>query len=281
MTTEIQTVDMNSALEKPKAIEELLLRRGDELDQLLTGSDVDRDQFVRGVVLGLATADPKVMAASRNSVLLACLAAAQMGLVPSGQFGGAYLVAYKKEAQLIVDWRGYIKMALRSGQVAKVEADNVYFNDDFDYQRGTNEYIKHRPTLEVDRGIWTHTYAIATLTSREKQFEVLTSAQVEAVRAGRAHTWVSHPEEMRRKTAVRRLFKYIPQAITPQLQFALERDDKLDREAVVETVAPPRRSLAAAVMAGDELDSEDGLPEIPGAQVTYSGTQLDVDELPQ
>ncbi|MBA2237552.1 MAG: recombinase RecT, partial [Lysobacter sp.] len=129
--------------------------------------------------------------------------------------------------------------------------------------------------------IWTHTYAIATLTSREKQFEVLTSAQVEAVRAGRAHTWVSHPEEMRRKTAVRRLFKYIPQAITPQLQFALERDDMLDREAVVETVAPPRRSLAAAVMAGDELDSEDGLPEIPGAQVTYSGTQLDVDELPQ
>lgn len=273
MTTEIQTVDMNSALERPKAIEELLMRRGEELVTQLDGSGVTRDQFIRGVVLGLATSDPKVMAASRNSVLLACLEAAQMGLVPSGQFGGAYLVAYKTEAQLIVDWRGYIKMALRSGQVSKVEADNVYANDEFAYQRGTSEYIRHRPTLEADRGPWTHTYAIATLTNGEKQFEVLTQAQVESVRGGRVQTWVSHPEEMRRKTAVRRLFKYIPQAITPQLQYALERDDKLDQAAVVQEQPTPRRSLAAAVVAGDEE------PEIP-ATVTYTGTQLDVDELP-
>jgi recombination protein RecT len=267
VSTEIQTIEMNSALDKPKAIEALLDTRSDELNILLAGTDVTPAQFTRGVVLGLATADPKVLKATRNSVLLACLEAAQMGLVPSGQFGGAYLVAYGTEAQLIVDWRGYIKMALRSGQVRKVEADNVYSNDDFDYQRGTEEFIRHRPTLEADRGGWSHTYAIATLTNGEKQFEVLTTAQVEAIRGGRKQTWVSHPEEMRRKTAVRRLFKYIPQAITPQLQFALERDDRLDREVTVEPMPSPRRSLAAAVIAGDEeptqegMDPEEGLPE--------------------
>ena len=255
-STEIQTVNMNDALGRPKEVEGLLLGRAEELDTLLMGSDVPRDKFIRGVVLGLA-ANPDVLGASRNSILLACLEAAEMGLVPSGQFGGAYLVKFGKEAQLIVDWRGYIKMALRSGQIRKVEADNVYAEDYFDYQRGSNEYINHRPVLDADRGAWTHTYAIATLASGEKQFEVLSAAQVEAIRAGRQKVWVDHPEEMRRKTAVRRVFKYIPQAITPQLQFALERDDRLDAEATVEPVrAPSRRStLATAVIEGSYDDA--------------------------
>lgn len=274
MTTEIQTVEMNAALEKPKAIESLLTARLDDLDTLLADTDITPQKFIRGVVLGLASADPRVLKASRNSVLLACLEAAEMGLVPSGQFGGAYLVAYGKDAQLIVDWRGYIKMALRSGQVRKVEADNVYANDEFAYERGTSEFIRHRPTLEVARGDWSHTYAIATLINGEKQFEVLTMAQVEAIRAGRKNTWVDHPEEMRRKTAVRRLFKYIPQAITPQLQYALERDDRLDREVVVEPMPSPRRSLASAVIAGDEAVAEEADEESKAR-----ATALDEDEI--
>ena len=208
---------------------------------------------MRGVVLGLANADPKVLTASRNSILLAVLEAAEMGLVPSGQFGGAYLVKYGKDAELVVDWRGYIKMALRSGQVAKVEADNVYSNDAFGYERGTDEFIRHRPTLDEGRGHWTHTYAIATLVNGQKQFEVMTSAQIDSIRAGKKNVWVSHPEEMRRKTAVRRLFKYIPQAITPQLQYALERDDRLDAEAAPEPTAIPTRraNLAQRIVMGD------------------------------
>ena len=70
------------------------------------------------------------------------------------------------------------------------------------------------------------------------QFEVMSRAEIEAVRvqskAGKSGPWVTHWEEMARKTVVRKLFKYLPVSI--EAVRAVEIDEKSDRgEAVTET----------------------------------------------
>ncbi|EFS5785332.1 hypothetical protein IZR33_000615 [Salmonella enterica] len=60
------------------------------------------------------------------------------------------------------------------------------------------------------------------------QFEVMTRKQIELVRAqskaGNNGPWVTHWEEMAKKTAIRRLFKYLPVSI--EIQRAVSMDEK-------------------------------------------------------
>ena len=83
-----------------------------------------------------------------------------------------------------------------------------------------------------------YVYAVAVLKGGGVQFEVMSRAEIEAVRvqskAGKSGPWVTHWEEMARKTVVRKLFKYLPVSIAAVR--AVEIDEKSDRgEAVTET----------------------------------------------
>ena len=84
----------------------------------------------------------------------------------------------------------------------------------------------------------TYVYAVAVLKGGGVQFEVMSRAEIEAVRAqskaGKSGPWVTHWDEMARKTVVRKLFKYLPVSI--EAVRAVEIDEKSDRgEAVTET----------------------------------------------
>ncbi|EBQ9580483.1 recombination and repair protein RecT, partial [Salmonella enterica subsp. enterica serovar Weltevreden] len=74
----------------------------------------------------------------------------------------------------------------------------------------------------------THVYAVARLKDGGTQFEVMTRKQIELVRAqskaGNNGPWVTHWEEMAKKTAIRRLFKYLPVSI--EIQRAVSMDEK-------------------------------------------------------
>lgn len=69
-------------------------------------------------------------------------------------------------------------------------------------------------------------YAVARLQGGGVQFEVMSKAQVEAVRAqskaGKSGPWVSHWEEMAKKTVIRRLFKYLPVSVEIQRAVTLD-----------------------------------------------------------
>lgn len=83
----------------------------------------------------------------------------------------------------------------------------------------------------------TYVYAVAVLKGGGVQFEVMSRAEVEAVRAqskaGKSGPWVTHWDEMARKSVVRKLFKYLPVSI--EAVRAVEIDEKSDRgEAITE-----------------------------------------------
>lgn len=266
------TVDMNTALSRPKEMEALLLDRAEELEAVLHGSGVEPKRFI-GTVLHTLAANPELMSAKRGDLLLAVLDAAKMGLEPTGAYGGGYLVKHKGKPTFWIDWRGYIKMAMRSGQLRKADPFIVFENDEFDYVLGDEQYIHHRPflgTLDL-RGEPRFAYAILELSNGAKVREVMSWDEIMAIMA-RAPSkergpWGSDPLEMARKTVIRRVFKRVPAVVTPQLAYALSQEDaeweaerSVAPDATLSRAQGGRRGaiLARAVGASATSDSEDG-----------------------
>lgn len=152
-----------------------------------------------------------------TSFLGSVMQAAQLGLEPGSALGQAYLVPYGNQCQLIIGYKGMIDLARRSGQVLSLNAYAVREGDDFNFQLGLKPDINHIPSLEADRikKPITYVYAVATLKGGGYQFEVMSRAEVEAVKlkAKSKNIWNSYFEEMAKKTVIRRLFKYLPVSI--------------------------------------------------------------------
>lgn len=180
---------------------------------------------------------PELLNCSQESFLGSVLQCAQLGLEPGSALGHCYLLPYGKNCQLIIGYRGMIDLARRSGQIASINAYCVYEADEFEYELGLHPDIKHKPSPLADRGAITYVYAVAVLIGGGVQFEVMSRAEIEAVRkqskAGKNGPWVTHWSEMARKTVVRKLFKYLPVSI--EAVRAVEIDERSDRgEALTE-----------------------------------------------
>lgn len=183
---------------------------------------------------------PKLAECNQQSFLGALMMCAQLGLEPGGALGHAYILPFDKrkkignqwqtvdtEAQLIIGYRGMIDLARRSGQIVSVEARPVYESDTFKVSFGLHSDLVHEPNWNVpDRGGLKFVYAVAKLKDGGVQFEVMSRAEVEQVRAQSKSKdngpWVTHFEEMAKKTVLRRLFKYLPVSIEMQTAVALD-----------------------------------------------------------
>ena len=186
---------------------------------------------------------PKLADCGRDSLLGAVMTCSQLGLEPGNGLGHAYLLPFDKrqkvngswqtvgtDCQLIIGYRGMIDLARRSGQIVSLSARAVYERDRFAYRYGLDETIEHVPA-DGDRGDkLVFVYAVAKLRDGGVQFEVMSRAEVEKVRAGSkakdSGPWSTHFEEMAKKTVIRRLFKYLPVSI--EMQRAVTLDEQAD-----------------------------------------------------
>lgn len=174
---------------------------------------------------------PALTRCDQTSFLGAVMQCAQLGLEPGNALGHAYLLPYGNVVQLIVGYRGMIDLARRSGQILSIEARAVYAADKFHVSLGLNPDLIHEPNWESgDRGELRFVYSVAKLKDGGTQFEVMSRQDVERVRsqskAGKSGPWVSHFEEMAKKTVIRRLFKYLPVSI--ELATAVSLDEQAE-----------------------------------------------------
>ena len=186
---------------------------------------------------------PALLNCNPESFLGAVLQCAQLGLEPGGALGHCYLLPFgngkakdgRPNAQLIIGYRGMIDLARRSGQIVSICAYTVLEKDRFEWRLGLDPDIQHVPSPEADRGKMTYVYAVAKLKGGGVQFEVMSRAEVEKVRkqskAGSSGPWVTHFDEMAKKTVIRRLFKYLPVSI--EAARAVEVDERSDRGEAV------------------------------------------------
>lgn len=171
-----------------------------------------------------------------------CVMLAQLGL-ELGPLGHAYLLPFRNnktgtvDCTLIIGYKGMIDLARRSGQIVSLTAHGVFENDKFEYAYGLNEVLEHKPSLN-ERGNLIAVYAVARLRDGGFQFEVLSIPDVQKVqtksKAGNFGPWKDNFEEMAKKTAIRKLFKYLPVSVDLQRAFTLE--DRAEATSVVEAL---------------------------------------------
>ena len=185
------------------------------------------EQMLRLMANAIRTT-PQLAECDPLSLLGCMMTCASLGLMPNTPLQSAYLIPFKNkrkgitEVQLVVGYRGMIDLARRSGHIRNIHGDVVYEGDEFSFEYGSNQHLKHRPKGKRVNPVYA--YCHATLTDGEA-FVVLPWDEVMAIRDasqgyrtavqyGKKDTpWIAHEHAMASKTAVRALFKYLPISI--------------------------------------------------------------------
>lgn len=192
---------------------------------------------------------PNLLRTEPASFLACVVQSAQLGLDPSGITGEAYLVPFKDTCTFIIGYRGLLKLARRSGKITEAAAHVVHAKDHFEYEYGLESKLVHKPSTERDPGPITYAYAYAKFTDGGRAFEVLTRDQIDGVKAQSKASnngpWVTHFDEMARKTAFRRLAKWLP----------LEPEDYRAVELAAQEESGMKQDLSD-VMAADAVQTE-------------------------
>jgi len=208
------------------------------LKQTLNGEAM-REQFARAlpkhlsperfcrVAITALTRTPKLADCTQESLMKCLLDLSAFGLEPDGR--RAHLIPYGNQCTLVIDWKGLAELAMRSGIIAKLHADIVCENDVFAYNLG--EITRHEIDFRRPRGDMYAAYALAQTKTGEVFVAVLSKDEIDAVRkrsrSGSSGPWVSDYNEMAKKTAFRRLAKWLP--LSAEFRDAQDRDDETEQ----------------------------------------------------
>lgn len=161
--------------------------------------------------------NPDLGKCSPISIYSCVMQSAQLRLPPDDMRGLAYLVPFwnsKKgcfEAQFMPGFKGLVKLAKDSGEVKNVYARVVYSNERFEIEEGLNPRLEHVPLPPAERGTPKGTYTVTELKDGTKEFTFLWEDDIQLLRkrskAGGSGPWVTDPDEMRKKSTVRRAMK--------------------------------------------------------------------------
>ena len=179
------------------------------------------DRFVR-VGLTALMKTPKLLDCTPESVIQCMLNCSALGLEPDGR--RAHLIPYGNICTLIVDYKGIVELAKRSGDVSGVFAQVVCDKDNFSWENGV---VKHQIDWKNERGTMYACYATITFKDGSTQTDVMTKGEVDAIRkrskASGSGPWVTDYNEMAKKTVFRRASKWI--TLSPEVADAMENED--------------------------------------------------------
>lgn len=139
---------------RPKTFREALLDPAQQAEiarAIPTGMTADR--FTR-LALTTINSTPMLQKCTWTSLLAGIMQAAALGLEPNTPLGHCWLLPFENrrenrhDVQFVLGYRGIINLALRSPSVHSVQAREVYEGDDFEYEFGLNEKLRHVPTFE-------------------------------------------------------------------------------------------------------------------------------------
>lgn len=199
-------------------------------------SHMKAERMIR-IALTALRKNPKLGQCDLKSFIGCIMQAAQLGLEPDGLLGEAYLIPYGQEAQLVVGYKGLLKLARQSGLISTITARAVHAHDRFVFEFGVHERLEHTPTQAAEHGELTWVYAIARMRDTGVQVDVMSRADVEKIRDKsqgyqsakkykKDSPWDTHFDEMAKKTVLRRLCKLLPSSI--ELQRAVALDEMAD-----------------------------------------------------
>lgn len=265
MSETSETTEVAVITENPKSIKEWI--SGDKFREAVASSlpsHMTPERFIR-VALTAMMKTPKLAQCSQASIFKVMLDLSSIGLEPDGR--RAHIIPYGNIATLIIDYKGLIELAKRSGEVVNWRAELVCENDKFSWENGV---VTHKIDWRKPRGKMDAVYSYVRNKDGVEDFEVMTVDQVEAIRkrskAGNAGPWVTDFSEMAKKTVMRRHSKRL--TLSPELSDALSKDgDSFDAPMVEAEYQPgvPRTLSVLEKLKKMEQPPTESMPSEPGA----------------
>jgi recombination protein RecT len=182
--------------------------------------------------------NPKLIECTKDSLLSAVLASAELGLDIDNPMGYCYMIPFRNnksgntEAKFIVGYKGVVELLYRSPRVKRVVSEIVYENDHFKYTTGSKIEIEHSPTITGKSGKRIGTYTIVTLDNDEQLIQWIRAEQIEKLKR-----WSGVPElyeeandpmgNMWKKAGIKQVIKYTPKEQVPIIGTIQERDERI------------------------------------------------------
>lgn len=270
--TAVARYEPKKAIQSAGTLKSLLLRQEQTIRDLIP-QHLDPERVMKLALIAV-NKTPALLNCTQESVLQAVITAAELGLSISGTLGEAYLIPYGRDCTFIPGFRGLAKLARQSGEIKRIEAEVVYENDKWEYQKGTTFVLNYAPAMS-DRGKPIGAYALVEFKDGGLQAEFMSADEIERVRsvskAGRSGPWKDWPDEMWRKTVFRRLSKWLPLS-----------SDKWEKALALDN-ADHDLTRASVQVESDSLNVQLGLkepePEVVEAEPVDEGTPVEGEDL--
>jgi len=124
------------------------LVQGDRLETLLSRVDVKRrfeeilgkkaPAFISSII-SATKANPQLKVCDPHSILSSAVVAATLDLPINPSLGFAHMVPYSGKAQFQLGWKGFVQLAIRTGQYKTMNAAEVYEGELKSWNRVTGE----------------------------------------------------------------------------------------------------------------------------------------------
>jgi recombination protein RecT len=225
-------------------------------------------------IIDLYSSDSTLMQCNPGQVIAEALKAATLKLPINKQLGFAYIVPYKTKGQYVpqmqIGYRGYIQLAMRTGQYRCINSGAIYegINIDYDILTG-NLSFSGKPTSDKAQGY----FAYMELLNGFKKTVYMTIDEVvkHAKRYSKSFNyetsaWKTNFDEMAQKTVIRKLLSHYGY-LTPDMVAALTSDKDED----VDTRVADEIANKANQEAIDIQPIEQQLEEENDNQVTMEG----------
>lgn len=234
MSTEVSTQKASGGIQKLKAT----LNAPSVQEQFKNALKENKDSFVASII-DLYNGDKSLQTCSPNSIIVECLKAAVLHLPINKALGFAYIVVYNNNVKddhgvwhkvptptFIPGYKGYIQLAMRTGQYRTINADMVYEGEigdrnkltggiDFSGKRKSDNIIGYFCYFELLNGFSKTLYmSVEEMAKYAKRYSPSIPKETtvdqliklaKANTAGKKVGWMGNFNDMAIKTVIRRL----------------------------------------------------------------------------
>ena len=197
------------------------------------------ERFKR-VLLTAIQNEPKLVTADRRTFFTSAMKCAQDGLVPDGR--DAALVIYNTKVKIggVEKWvdavqyipmvAGVMKKVRNSGEIANWAVYVVHEKDQYELDEGFDPHFKLMRHLDSDPGKVRFLASLVTFKDKTRSLEIMALWEIERIKMrskvrSEKGPWTTDPEEMYKKTIIKRHSKRLP--MSTDLDDLIRRDDDL------------------------------------------------------
>jgi len=226
--------------ENPANVYDIVRRQENKFASVLSTPDVTWNRECQFAIQSLQKNEFLNNTAWANQVSLqnAIINVASIGVSLNPALKHAYLVPRDKGVCLDISYMGLLHIAQKSGAILWGQAKLVYANDTYE-NTGIDTSPNHIQNTFGDKGAIVGVYCTVKLPSGEyltEEMDIETINKIRSTSKASNGPWKTWPEEMMRKSVVKRASKYWPQ--TDRMSEAVDALHKIEGLATEEITEP-------------------------------------------